>query len=372
VANEQKLDVTPRALSGTGVTMATVADHLKIIKDAIDREAGSDLPGVGLPFLSFSALGEVARHRYQTKCATASERVGKLWAEAKDLADGLAKNAVAYVGSEAELSAEIEKLDHKMEPTDDPAVSSSTSDMTTKDFIWGTGLVGAGGLYVQEWQHKAAFNAALKAAEDEHWAAIERVLGSETLGDDVMAKAMTASSVSEKMSAQTATMLKVAGNYSIAVIATGIAWAASAIVRSDDALNTASSTWKQVGTATHRIFNEEVAAIKEVLFAEWISPEASAAARKRFDDFEQSGRDFADWVNGAMATSIDKVITDLNTIHTWAFGFACVQLAALLVFVWFPAWSQTIGAYLNATFTVVINLVGMAFGALLLMPDVPA
>jgi hypothetical protein len=371
VANEQKLNVAPTALSGTGVTMATVGDHLKIIKDAIDREAGSGLPGAGLPFLAFSALGEVARHRYQSRCATASERVGKLWADAKDLADGLAKNAVAYVGTESELSAEMEKLNHKVPVTDDPAVKSSSSEIGTRDAIWSTGLVGAAGLYVQQWQQKATLDAAKKAVEGEHWAAMEKVLASEGISDDLLAKAVTASSVSAKMSAQTGAMLKIARNYSIAVVATSVAWEAGAIVRSDDDLNTAASTWKQAGVVTHRIFNEEVAAIKEVLFSEWISPEASAAARKKFADFEKSGRDFANWVNGSMTTSIDKVVTDLNNIHFWAFAFASVQLMALVAFVMFPAWSQAIGAYLNVTFTVVMNLIGMALGALILTPDVP-
>jgi hypothetical protein len=382
LVNEQELDVTPAELAGSGVTMATVADHLKIIKDAIDREAGSGLPGVGLPFLAFSALGEVARRRYQSNCATASERIGKLWTDAKDLAEGLAKNAVAYVGTESQLNGEIEKFNHKIETTADPAVESSSSDIGLKDGLWSLGLSGTGGLLYQEWQKKANFDAALREVEAENWATIdENFLGSESklLGtvegaaqEEVAGNALMFNSVSQELSEKTAATLKVAGSYSIAAIATGIAWAASAVVRSDDALNAASGTWKQVGTATYRIFNEEVAAIKKVLFAEWISPEASAAAEKRFADFEKSGRDFADWVSQKMATSIDKVITDLNHIHTWAFGFACTQLAALVAFFVFPAYSQIIGVYLNATFTVVMNLIGMALGAFWLTPDVAA
>jgi hypothetical protein len=382
MANEPKLDVTPAALSSTGVTMGTVANHLQTIKDAIDREAGSDLPGVGLPFLSFSALGELARHRYQNNCETASERIGKLLADANDLKSGLAKNAVAYVGSEADLSAEIDKLNHKIEATVDPAVDASSSNIHTKDFVWSAGLAGAGGLFLQEAHKATVFNAALKAVENENWATFgENFLGSESrlIGttegvtqDAVAGDALLATSVSQDLSQHTAGVLKVAGSYSIAAFATGIAWAGSAIVRSDENLSTAASTWKQIGTAIYRIFNEEVADLKKALFAEWTSPETSAAAEKKISDFEKSGRDFADWVNQKMATSIDKVITDLNTLHTWAFGFACTQLAALLAFFIFPAWSQTIGVCLNATFTVVMNLIGMALGAFWLTPDVSA
>jgi hypothetical protein len=334
VANGQELDVAPVALGSTGITMVTVVHQLETIKDAIDREAGSGLPGVGLPFLAFSALGELARYHYQVNCATASERIGKLLADARDLADGLAKNAVAYVGTESELSGEIKEFDHKIEAADDPAVSSSSAGIVENDVFWAVGLTGAGGVSIYE--------------------------------------ALAVKSVSQELSERTAAVLKVAGRYSIAAIASGIAWAASAVVRSDELLNTASITWKHVGTTTSRIFSEEVAELREVLFTEWISPMASPAAAEKFGDFEQSGRDFADWVNRHMATSIDKAITDLNNIHTWAFGFATTQLMALAAFVVFPAFSQVIGVYLNATFTVVMNVIGMALGVFWLNSDVLA
>jgi hypothetical protein len=376
--DEQKLMVTPTKLRGQGIGMATVADQLKTIKDAIDREAGSGLPGVGLPFLAFSALGELARHHYRNNCETTSERLEKLRAEAKDLADGLAKNAVAYAGSESDISARIEELSHRIDAVDDPAVKSSRADIVVKDVDWGLGLLGAGGLYAHAAREKVAVDAAMSHFEKVDWGIFENMpgSGSRLVGtaegaahEELARQALLVKSASQELSERTAATLKVAGGYSIAAFATGIAWVAGAIVRSDDLLNTAAATWKKVGAVTHRIFNEEVADLRKVLFAEWTSPETSFVAEQRFAEFENNGREFADWVNSTMVTTIDKVITDLNHIHTWAFGFACTQLMALMASFVFPAYAQVIGVYLNATFTVVMNLIGMALGTFWLASD---
>ena len=269
------LDVHYTKLATATVTMATVARQLQAVQDAIDHHCH-------LPAFALGGIGEIARIRYNEHCSTASRQVGDLVSDATKFADGIASNIAGYVSVEdVNLEAMLHSLGAQSTSGSSPA-SGAVDQVHMKEVGW---LIGEGntiGVVKTVMQSRIRRLPGVNAPK----IGLPEVVNGMTRDVYTLPKFFPAvneedlkalTSAIGKLSPITEDTLRMAGRASMTGAAAWMIWTAAALVRSDEPLNKAISTWAGIADATQKMFHEEVPAITKELFSKW-KGEASSAA----------------------------------------------------------------------------------------------
>jgi hypothetical protein len=358
LVSEKPVQVHPVKLAHAAVTMMTVTRQLQAIKDTIDQHAH-------LPTLAFGGVGEIARQRYNSACSKASDQIGAHLKTARTMARTLAGNAVGYVSTE---DANIEQMLRRQAGPETDLASDAMDHILQKDIGWLLSLGVSFKLYQDEYERGQD----IKSSEMKEWETIEKNWVSDSdiflkltseaeEADENVAVALERLSLFGKLSQATETALQASSRLALAASGAAVLWGVSAVALSDESTDKAYSAWMKISSAAKGIFEDEMPAIKEAVFRDWHGS-ARETAEAKFDDFIKAGNALTVQAH-KMASTIEKVIKDLNLVHWLAFGFALAQVAALIISTISPfgfAYTQFLAAILEVRVTVYVNLIGMA------------